>query len=1624
MEQPFSTSKVTVEYFDPHDVYKLLAPGLIPRLPLRNLHWQSHAGPLRSIDALHINLVLAGSGDPSSASSQAALPPSRSQRADSSVAHDDGFQTQIGASASNDTADRPATHSSAPARRHQIPGLRSTPYLKVLLVRCDDNDSYKGHVRAEVREWMKAHTPSSGSKKTNTAENHDAFEWLIVHVVIPNTVAATQPRKSDSASGSEKSSATSRWRPGPSTLLEKFRSDFNSSSKGNIDRVAQIRIGVNDVPYDLLPRVVPAVPTGYTETEQNSENAWNDLISKFRSLILSSFDLRVTQYEEDIKEKDGQRSLPGWNFCTFFILKEGLARGFESVGLVEDALVGYDELSVGLDMIVREQAASGSRSSTSALLNYTEELKKIALRARASIAGTELEEDELVDLQSAKPTGSDPRDSDENIPISATKKPYRDLILANNVSVFDFRCYVFARQLALLLRLGNAWSTREELLAKLKEQQESALHGVAPRARPPKQKEDEREDLTMLSEICRRTLEFIPAVSQVMRNDIFCALSEMREGDGEEETPMIVNDLVAAEIVDNMVGSFAFSIAQQILAQTSTKSLPITPSTLAPADGHEPKVAIPEPKTMMHPARNSSLRVSTGGAGVPRPPPSPNVFPTGRPPSQGNDAASTSFLKAGLEDLAARRAELYALSRNILEECGKKREWSDGWSGVPVVGESTMVDMVEIDLGDEQQPKEESQETPAPQDAFVSTAGIGSTMLRTALDSKEDFYCLYETLTDKALRHYTIADHNHSVQASMADIAVLKYHLGDYGAAASYFWRATPFYGESGWSLLELSMLVMYSRCLKRLQRKDEYVKVMLKLLSKAALAEKERMSFHSSLRIGLKPDVDYPDSDAIKGFVSELIAETKAQQNEMRVPMSSFFSGFEVDGPPEYHDGRDSASLNFKLSSFLFDDFEIEKSRVRISNAGSGSQKEIWFESLEHVTITPGKNRLKLNSNVIVPGSYEIDRIDLIGSNLHLYYEREVGQLANRKGEILKSPHVSLYHRADTLDARLRPSKHLQLDRNNMVDIELDSGWNEINTAEVRVKAATGGLRLLTSEAKCVGSTIDFSKPTEGGLFHFRSIPQRTTFRIRFPYNIEQEVTHVSIRIEVTYTTEHGTFVFSKTPTVPITLALGVNVQDIFKHKALFSRFTVSTSTHSPLRLYKSELLASEAFESASGTPPGSPIVVFPRQPASLLYKITRKRGVSVGPKTQKTMYLRLQYSVLQDEIEALFEDRLTRALRDTPLRTYARLVVSTALPCLATQLGAHELERATLVGAASTEFLSAINWAHASAGLGSDVSTALEAFVRDWQARNPKLDLPTPSIPTNSSSTNPTPDSPAHAGAVKSILIPVDIPSVTIVHTADIRLQPLPSKAGAGSMGGVADAGEPTSTVCTNQLLPATLHLRWTRVWDTATPAAKMTDLEFSYEVVAPPPPSASQHLLQQQYQDNNNSSTWLLGGRRKGHFVIPAPSAAAAATDGVDGDGGGSDGDEGGLGFRGLSSTPDTEAEIPILLIPLREGWLPYPGVEIREVRPLEADARKSQQYQHQHQPQSGAGAGEAAGAVHCETDYRNLGEAVRVVADVARVTLSLDAGGPSGGPLVLDVQPRWAGDGGEGTGRVVA
>ncbi len=93
--------------------------------------------------------------------------------------------------------------------------------------------------------------------------------------------------------------------------------------------------------------------------------------------------------------------------------QESLAISFEGMNLLEDALLQYEELE----------------ASFAAVLNDN----------------TSIWFGKFVD----------PSPKDDSLPLlSVTKKPYRDLILANTISVFDFRIYILAREAILLGKLG------------------------------------------------------------------------------------------------------------------------------------------------------------------------------------------------------------------------------------------------------------------------------------------------------------------------------------------------------------------------------------------------------------------------------------------------------------------------------------------------------------------------------------------------------------------------------------------------------------------------------------------------------------------------------------------------------------------------------------------------------------------------------------------------------------------------------------------------------------------------------------------------------------------------------------------------------------------------------------------------------------------------------------------------------------------------------------------------------------------------------------------------------------------------------------------------------------------
>lgn len=308
--------KTAIAYYDPFDVFNEIKDTFYSHLPLTNLHWNHPLRPLRTIPRLDVDFI------------------------------EETAQSQV-------------------APKHQMLGMSPEPYLKIVFVKCEDTETYRGTIRKVIREWF--------AKSVEGVR--DPTEWLIVHYV---------PQGGKATSGN-------RFKYG---VFDKLKIDFNNGSKK--DRVIQIK-------HDY-------------SSEYDKTEAWKDLISHVKEGVFDAFSSRVDVYQEEITKLEAEKHVLGWNFGKFFVMKEGLALAFERMNLFEDALLLYDELEASYDQMTQNKAIS-----------------------MFSAVGFDSLPEPLLVMQ-------------EN-------NHMRHSILSNDVTLFDFHCYLFARQAHLLLYIGRVSST-------------------------------------------------------------------------------------------------------------------------------------------------------------------------------------------------------------------------------------------------------------------------------------------------------------------------------------------------------------------------------------------------------------------------------------------------------------------------------------------------------------------------------------------------------------------------------------------------------------------------------------------------------------------------------------------------------------------------------------------------------------------------------------------------------------------------------------------------------------------------------------------------------------------------------------------------------------------------------------------------------------------------------------------------------------------------------------------------------------------------------------------------------------------------------------------------------------
>lgn len=1305
----------TVECVDPSDLFSTFKLLLLKHLPLRNLHWKSSNRPLRSINTLHVDLTKDG----------------------------------------NDAT-------SAPERRHQIPGLRQTPYLKLYLLRCDDNETYKVACRKQIRDWIKRSAqPTESKKSTNNQENHDAFEWLIVHVVSGTPPAALSRTSKEAQLGTIDSSDSvtnkSKW-PGKSSsnVLEKLRADFNGSSKSTIDRVAQIRI-----------------PTTEHQMSADIETQFHDLVEKLKVTILTSFDLRVRQYEEDIREKDSQRSLPGWNFNTFFILKEGLARGFENVGLFDDALVIYDELALGLEIIVHESLEGTASDRGGRFPHFSDELKD---KIEACLKDTD---------EDTRPTSKfDPNlDPAERLQrrdysLVTTKSPFRERILANDISIFDFRLYIFSRQLDLLLQGANALPITDQSLL----------------LQPGRSKPE--VNFLPLAGACQRAVAFITSAARTLRCDLELAL--------EMNAPMSTDERnFRGSVVSNFILSWMYVSSLQVLAQTSSPNLVLPPAEVLPsrtAPGTLSRTQSPNGRIVADRQPRSLSRT-----------PSPTRTTWMEPPAQsgGNLAppSGKSANKTGTEELAGVRAELYLLARAAVQQIGNEHGWTDRWS---IISPAAMQD---VDLEAAHRPNGISDD----QRTRPVINGLQHLDLRNAFRAEDSFEDLFSCLTMFSYRHSLAANRVKSAEKAVAEIAILKYEAGEYEAAASYLGRIASFYRKDQWILLEGTFLELYANCMKKLGRHGEYVSSLLTLLGQPRGSKQTR------------------STSTIDSHLVDLWTFSGKLTTSISAKLSDFFFIKGIAPEIRHYEDRDGFFIPMEIASFLGG----SAGRLELLEGLEMILSSMYDSTMPTITLTGPpltvgslSRKIELGANLSVCGWYAIDRLQTKVGNIVFREDYKALRLSlddQLKSSSLASLRFLVYPLPRSLQATASPAPFLHLAQPRSILVSLETGWNEIQSCTLSVKSGTAGLRLRLREAECdsdgnsgISSLVDPRDGTQA--ICLKDCAAGSTHKLQIPYTVEHaEVPVINAKLDVEYSTAKGDFIYSTFVAVNTILPVSVNVQDVFQESVLLSRFTISPATLVPLRLWKCDMQGSgDMYAIESHVNVQGVMDVFPKQPASLLYKITRPQRSTALIKQDKSLALSVKFSCLDEVVLKTMERHFIACITISPVARLVQPLCAHLLTTFRSQWSAQDLEVIGLCHEIEIWPFEDLGWDAVLTGFNVKTKELARTWLRKWHRDNAVIPI--------YQDVGDEEDIPS-----RQIVIPVDIPAPSMVVTVSLEVDPRRTEA--------AKIGE---------ALLAELQTSYTRNW--AAPELSSQEngqLEISFEVLAP-------------------AENWVIGGMRKGYFL----------------------------------------------------------------------------------------------------------------------------------------------------------
>mmetsp|Transcript_7487 Transcript_7487/g.16306 ORF Transcript_7487/g.16306 Transcript_7487/m.16306 type:complete len:1466 (-) Transcript_7487:6-4403(-) len=234
-------------------------------------------------------------------------------------------------------------HISSPLDGYKI------PYCHLYFVKCDSLETYRAVVRPRLKAWV--------DDMKHNSNGLGKSEFLIVF--IPDGLPPGSP-----ASDSKQAMLINK------KVLDKISADFGGSKS---ERVCKLQI-FGDF------QAVSSATNGQASATNPIEGEWGEFLKKICSRVVASFEARCARIEDQIVKLESQIELPGWNYCTYLVVKEGLAFTWIQLGQYYDALRIFDSLRVQFDELTDTSRGRERASSQLNIELYKAQVLRVLLR--------------------------------------------------------------------------------------------------------------------------------------------------------------------------------------------------------------------------------------------------------------------------------------------------------------------------------------------------------------------------------------------------------------------------------------------------------------------------------------------------------------------------------------------------------------------------------------------------------------------------------------------------------------------------------------------------------------------------------------------------------------------------------------------------------------------------------------------------------------------------------------------------------------------------------------------------------------------------------------------------------------------------------------------------------------------------------------------------------------------------------------------------------------------------------------------------------------------------------------------------------------------------------------------